>query len=46
MKKNLIVLYLFLVWFISMPVYAAIDRDVESLRKLRAYAKQAMLSHQ
>ncbi len=33
MKKNLIVLYLFLVWFISMPVYAAIDRDVESLRK-------------
>jgi len=33
MKKNPIVLYLFLVWFISMPVYAAIDHDVESLRK-------------
>ena len=33
MKKNLIVSYLILVWFISMPVYAAIDRDVESLRR-------------
>ncbi len=33
MKKSLIGLYLIVAWFISMPVYAAIDRDVESLRK-------------
>lgn len=33
MKKNLIVSYLILVCFISAPVYAAVDRGVESLRK-------------